>query len=96
MVTRLSPINLSHKTCEGCLLGKQSRKNFKNSGLQRANKPLEVVYLDVCGPLDSNSLGGNRYFLTFVDEFTRKIWIYLLKEKVKCLEEIDSSLHSTT
>lgn len=42
---------------------------------------MEVVYSDVCGPLDSNSLGGNRYFLTFVDEFTRKIWIYLLKEK---------------
>ena len=72
MVTGLPPINL---------FGKQSRKNFKKSVLQRAKKPLEVVYSDVCGPLDSNSLGGNRYFLTFVDEFTRKIWIYLLKEK---------------
>ena len=81
MVTGLPPINLSHKTCEGCLFGKQSRKNFKKSVLQRAKKPLEVVYSDVCGPLDSNSLGGNRYFLTFMDEFTRKIWIYLLKEK---------------
>ena len=81
MVTGLPRINLSHKTCEGFLFGNQSRKNFKNSVLQRAKKPLEVVYSDVCGLLDNNSLGGNRYFLTFVDEFTRKIWIYLLKEK---------------
>jgi len=86
MVIGLPLINLSHKTCEGCLFGKQSRNNFKNSGLQRAKKPLEVVYSDVCGPLNSNSLGGNRYFLTFVDEFTRKIWIYLLKEKCEVFE----------
>jgi len=32
-------------------------------------------------PLDTPSLGGNKYFLTFVDEFSRKIWVYLLKEK---------------
>ena len=35
----------------------------------------------MCGSFDTPSLGGNRYFLTFVDEFTKKIWIYLLKEK---------------
>jgi len=86
MVTGLSPINLSHKTCEGCLFGKQARKNFKNYVLQKAKKPLEVVYSDVCGPLDNNSLRGNTYFLTFVDEFTRKIWIYLLKEKSEMFE----------
>ena len=69
MVTRLPQIHLPHKTREGCLFG----KIFKISRLQREKKSLEVVYSNVCGPLDSSSLGGNRYFLTFMDEFNRKI-----------------------
>lgn len=36
---------------------------------------------DVCGPLETLSLGGNRFFVTFVDEYTRKIWLYLVKER---------------
>ena len=35
----------------------------------------------MCGPFDAPSLGGNRYFPAFVDEFTKKIWIHVLKEK---------------
>lgn len=35
----------------------------------------------MCGPIKTPSLGGNRYFTTFVDELTRKVWLYLLNEK---------------
>ena len=44
-------------------------------------KLLEVVYTDVCGPFEIESLGGNRYFVTFIDDYSRKLWIYLLKRK---------------
>ena len=81
MVSGLPQIQQPAKICEGCLIGKQPRKVFKTSAPKRANKVLEVVHSDVCGPLDTPSLGGNRYFLTFVDEFSRKICVYLLKEK---------------
>jgi len=74
-------IHSPQKTCEGCLIGKQPRKAFKTKAPQRAKQPLGIVHSDVCGSFDTPSLGGNRYFLTFVDEFTKKIWIYLLKEK---------------
>ena len=37
----------------------------------------------MCGPLDTPSLGGNKYFLTFVDDFLRKICVYLIKEKAE-------------
>jgi len=40
-----------------------------------------VIYSDVCGPFEVKSLGGNSYFVSFIDEFTRKIWIYLIKQK---------------
>ena len=42
---------------------------------------LELVYSDVCGPFEVESLGGNRYFVTFIDDASRKVWVYLLKAK---------------
>jgi len=41
----------------------------------------ELVHTDVCGPINISSVGGNKYFLTFNDDFSRKICIYLLKSK---------------
>ena len=40
-----------------------------------------MIYSDVCGPFEVKSLGGNNYFVSFIDEFTRKMWIYLIKQK---------------
>jgi len=42
---------------------------------------LQLVHTDICGTLDPVSLGGNRYFITFIDDFSRKSWVYILKEK---------------
>jgi len=42
---------------------------------------LELVHTDVCGPMNISSVRGNKYFLTFIDDFSRKTWIYLLKSK---------------
>jgi len=81
MVCGLPLIHCPQKICEGCVIGKQPRKMFKTAAPQRAKKALGVVHSYVCRPFDVSSLEGNRYFLTFVDEFTKKIWLYLLKEK---------------
>ena len=42
-----------------------------------------MIYPDVCGPFEVKSLGGNSYCVSFIDEFTRKTWIYLIKQKSK-------------
>ena len=47
----------------------------------RAKFSLELVHTNVCGPMNISSIGGNKYFLTFIDDFSRKTWIYLLKSK---------------
>ena len=47
----------------------------------RAEEHLEIVRTDLCGPMQTQSIGGNFYFLTCIDDFSRKIWIYLLKNK---------------
>jgi transposase InsO family protein len=53
----------------------------------RATKPLEIVHSDVCGPMRTTSLGGARYFVTYIDDFSRKVWVYSLKSKGECLEK---------
>jgi transposase InsO family protein len=39
------------------------------------------VHIDICGPLVAVSLGDNKYFTTFIDDYSRKTWAYFLKEK---------------
>ena len=49
---------------------------------------MELVYADICGPISSTTPAGNCYFLLFVDDFSKKMWVYLLKEKSSASEII--------
>ena len=66
--------------CDYCLLGKQHRVSFSSKSTKKS-KILELVYSDVCGPIEVESLGGYKYFVTFIDDASRKTWVYLLKSK---------------
>jgi len=81
MVTGLPSIRESTNVCEACMLGKQHRSAFPTDAAKRASKPLELVHSDICGPMKTTSIAGSRYFLTFIDDLTRHIWVYFLKEK---------------
>ena len=71
--------------CEGCILGKQTWLSFPNGKSWRAMSPLKLVHTNICESIDPMSLGGNRYFITFIDDFSRKLWDYFLKEKSAAL-----------
>ena len=62
-------------------IGKQFRMSFPEESNARAKKPLELIHADVCGPIKPSSLGKNNYFLFFIDDFSRKTWVYFLKQK---------------
>lgn len=47
----------------------------------KSQQKLETMHSYVCSPFKVKSLGDNYYFSTFIDEFTRYMWIYLLKKK---------------
>ena len=79
-------INHPDQLCEGCLLGKQFRKSFPKESESRAKKPLELIHADVCGPIKPSSLGNSNYFLLFIDDFSRKTWVYFLKQKSEVFE----------
>ena len=66
--------------CESCIIGKHQRASFPSSSY-RAEDRLELVHTDLCGPMQTESLGGSHSFLTFIDDFSRKVWVYFLKYK---------------
>ena len=73
---------------EGCVYGKQTRRAFPTNRAWRASKPLELIYADICGPMETRSLGGNRYFLLFTYDHTLMSWVYFLGYKSQALEHL--------
>ena len=78
MVLGLLEIKNTNEVCEGCILGKHCRDSFPRETTSRAFIPLELVHSDVCGPMQTVTKAGNRYFLTFIDDCTRMCWVYFL------------------
>jgi len=68
-------------TCDGCVLGKGHRSPIPKKSLSRASQILELVHSDLNGPLDVPSLGGSRYFITFIDDFSKWTTVYMMRKK---------------
>ena len=56
-------------------------KNTFPSSRRKDKGILEILHLDVCGPMSSSSLSGYVYYVSFINDFSRKTWIYFLKGK---------------
>jgi hypothetical protein len=85
MVEGMSNCSLDFDFCENCLYGKQNRVRFP-SGATRAEGILQLVHSDVFGPMSVPSLGKSMYYVSFIDEFSRKNWIYFLRKKSKVFD----------
>lgn len=83
-------INLSRfeeKSCVPCIKGKITKKPFPKDG-KRASEILEVIHSDLCGPMETTSLGGSKYFMTLIDDFSRKVFVYFLEGKDQAKDTI--------
>lgn len=74
------------KTCVHCFHGKQNRISFRRNIASRKSHVLDLIHSDVCGPLKVRTLGGALYFVTFIDDHSRKVWAYTLKTKDQVLD----------
>ena len=81
MVDGILVWNNEHIDCEGYALGKMHRDEFPSSLNRRKRDILEFVHTDVCGPMQTRSLGGAYYFFLFIDDCTRYNWIYFLRRE---------------
>ena len=66
--------------CESCLESKMKKRSFKVKG-NRATVQLELVHIDVCGPMTIQDRGRYEYFITFTDDYSRYGYIYLMRHK---------------
>ncbi|KAL3514411.1 hypothetical protein ACH5RR_027128 [Cinchona calisaya] len=67
--------------CEHCVFGKQKRVSFKSPAIHKTKGTLDYIHSDLWGPLRTPSKGGARYMLTFINDYSRKVWVYFLKHK---------------
>ncbi|KAL6333048.1 hypothetical protein AAG906_022717 [Vitis piasezkii] len=63
------------KFCETCVMGKQRRVKF-SMGSHTTNGVLEYIHSDLWGPSPVESHSGCRYYVTFIDDFSRKVWVH--------------------
>jgi hypothetical protein len=81
MVTGLPLISCRDGVCASCFLGKHHQDSFDKRVSWHTSTTLQLVHCDLWGPLSSPSFSGCKYFLTFIDDFSRRTWVYFLKLK---------------
>ena len=86
LVKGLPQFRNPNEVCAHCISGKHSRTSFSSSSY-RALSVLELLHMDICGPINPQTLGGKKYFFLIVDDYSRCMWVALLKEKSEALEK---------
>ncbi|GKV24493.1 hypothetical protein SLEP1_g34100 [Rubroshorea leprosula] len=85
MVNDLPHFDSPSEICEICMVSKQHRDSFLKDKSWRAKQVLDLVHSDLCGLINPTSNGGKQYFITFVDDYSRKTWVYFLQTKSEAL-----------
>ena len=61
------------------------RAHFKTKE-HYTSKPLELIHTDLCGPMRTQSINGDKYFMLFIDEYSQMTWVYFLKHKYEAFD----------
>ena len=69
-------------TCEPCIMAKHHKAPFPTSE-RETSKALDLIHMDLCGPMPVASLGGNKYVATFLDDFSKMSFVRIIDSKAK-------------
>ena len=67
--------------CGACQTGKQTKASHHKVNVIATSRCLELLHVDLMGPTRTESLGGKRYIMVIVDDFSRYTWVEFLREK---------------
>ncbi|MCO5548048.1 hypothetical protein L7F22_001504 [Adiantum nelumboides] len=81
LVTGLPEVGIPKHPCTSCIKGKQHWDLIPKKASRRASHQLELLHMDLCGPMRQVSLGGSEYFFLVIDDFSRMTWVHFLKHK---------------
>ena len=71
--------------CGPCQLGKQLKESHSSLQQTTTSRVLELLYIDLMGPMQVESIGGKRYVFVCVDDFSRFTWVDFIKKNQKLL-----------
>ena len=74
--------------CELCQLSKQRRISFRALGYRQVKWPLERLFMDIWGLIKTVGRNGERYFLSIIDDYSRRVAVYPLREKSEVFEVV--------
>jgi hypothetical protein len=69
------------KPCSACQAGKQVANTHPTKAFMSTSRPLELLHMDLFGPTNYVSAGGNLYCLVIVDDFSKYTWVFFLHDK---------------
>ena len=69
------------KICDACQLGKQTKSSFKKKKVISTSRPLELLHMDLFGPIRTASLSGKLYAFVIVDDYSRYTWVLFIAHK---------------
>ena len=72
--------------CDNCTLGKQHKVKF-GVGVHKSSRPFEYVHSDLWGPASVSTHGGGSYFLSIIDDYSRRVWVHIIKNKSDTFEK---------
>nr|GEV87674.1 hypothetical protein [Tanacetum cinerariifolium] len=67
--------------CSSCELGEANRKSFQTKTTPRTKRRLQLLHMDLCGPMRVESINGKKYVLVIVDDYSRYTWTHFLRSK---------------
>nr|GEV95141.1 retrovirus-related Pol polyprotein from transposon TNT 1-94 [Tanacetum cinerariifolium] len=72
---------VKYHLCSSCKLGKAKRKSFKTKTTPSSKIRLQLLHMDLCGPMRVESINGKKYVLVIVDDYSRYTWTHFLRPK---------------
>nr|GEX73288.1 hypothetical protein [Tanacetum cinerariifolium] len=67
--------------CSSCELGKAKRKSFQTKTTPSSKIRLQLLHMDLCGPIRVESINGKKYVLVIIDDYSRYTWTHFLRSK---------------
>jgi hypothetical protein len=66
------------RPCDACQAGKQVGAHHHAKNIMKTTRPLEILYMDLFGPIAYISTDGNKYGLIIIDDYSRFTWVFVL------------------
>jgi hypothetical protein len=81
--------------CSACQVGKQVGAHHPHKNILTTERPLELLHMDLFSPIAYISIGGSKYYLVIVDDYSHFTWVFFLQEKSQTQETLKGFLRWT-